>query len=191
MIVWKHHDKLSDELILKIKNIVKEHFQENNILRYYTTYFNKGFTQEYNVLIDYYSIIQKKIMKDLGLFHRAKYHWDFWIQMYNNQTDGHGDHDHFDANTIISWVHFIQAPNQKCFYFIDSDNNKTYPDHQSSGDMIVFPSWMFHGVDKVIEDNFDRLIVAGNISITYLEQPNLVSESNTFHNTKLWIQKHI
>ena len=189
MIVWKHHDKLSDEVILKIEDIVKEHFYESDIPRIYTTYFNKDCHQEYDVLNDYYSIIQEKMMKDLGLFHRTKYHWDFWIQMYNNQTDGNVNHDHFDGDTIISWVHFIQAPDQKCFYFIDSDNNKTYPYDQSSGDIIAFPSWMFHGVDKVIEDNFDRLIVAGNISISYIEQHNIVSESNSFHDTKLWIQK--
>jgi hypothetical protein len=173
MIVWKHHDKVSDELILMIENIVKNHFVENDIEKIYTTYFDKNSNQQYDLLINHYSGIQEKIMKDLGLFHRTKYQWHLWIQMYNNQTDGHSDHDHFsfDKNIIISWVHFIRTPNQKCFYFIDSNGHKTYPDHQSSGDIICFPSWAGHGADKVIEDNFNRLIIAGNIRISYIEQP--------------------
>jgi len=189
MIIWKHHDKLSNELILKIEDIVKEYFQENDIQQIYTTYFNKDFNQQYDILNDYYSVIQEKMMKDLGLFHRTKYHWHFWIQMYNNQTDGHSDHDHFDGNTIISWVHFIRASDQKCFYFIDSNNHKTYPDHQSSGDIICFPSWAPHGVDKVIKDNFDRLIIAGNIRISYIEQSEEVFESNSFNDTILWTKR--
>ena len=35
MIVWKHHDKISDQLILTIENIVKDHFRENDIEKIY------------------------------------------------------------------------------------------------------------------------------------------------------------
>ena len=184
MIIWNHHDELSDDIVVKIKNIVQSNFQENEI--FYSTY---GNTEHYELLNDYYAMIQEKMMKDLGLFHRTKYHWHFWIQMYNNQTDGHGDHDHFEGDTIISWVHFIRTSNQKCFYFIDSNNHKTYPDYQSSGDMICFPSWASHGVDRVMENNFNRLIVAGNIRISYIEQSDEVFESNSFNDTILWTKR--
>jgi hypothetical protein len=186
MIIWNHHDELSDDIVLKIKNIVQSNFEENQIL--YSTYRNDG---PYELLNDYYATIQEKMMKDLGLFHRTKYYWNFWVQMYNNKTNGHPEHDHFSGNNIISWVHFIQVPDQKCFYFIDSDGNKTYPNYQSSGDIIAFPSWMLHGVDKVSENNFDRIILAGNIAISYIKQSNEVFESNSFHDTILWIKKYV
>lgn len=168
MIIWNHHDKLSDDIIVKIKNIAQNNFQKSQII--YSTY---GNISPCDLLNHYYEIIQEKMMKDLCLFNRTKYHWDFWVQMYNNNTNGHPDHDHFGADgniiSIISWVHFILTPNQKCFYFVGPDGNKIYPNHQSSGDIIAFPSWSAHGVDKVTENNFDRLIVAGNINLSYIE----------------------
>jgi hypothetical protein len=168
MILWNHRDKLSDDIVVKIKNIAQNNFKESQM--FYSTFGNIG---PYDLLTDYYAMIQEKIMKDLSLFHRTKYHWDFWVQMYNNKTNGHPDHDHFSIGgnrvSIISWVHFILTPNQKCFYFIGPNRNKIYPNYQSSGDIIAFPSWSAHGVDKVSENNFDRLIVAGNINLSYIE----------------------
>jgi hypothetical protein len=187
MILWNHHDKLSDDIVVKIKNIAQNNFQENQIL--YTTYES---TTPHELLSDYYALIQEKMMKDLYLFHRTKYYWSLWVQMYNDKTNGHPEHDHFGGNNIISWVHFIQTSNQKCFYFVGLDGNKIYPNHQSSGDIIAFPSWSLHGVDKVTENNFDRIIVAGNIKLSYIEQPNEVAhESNCFHNTTLWITNYV
>lgn len=191
MIIWKHQDKLSKEHLLNIKNIIcQEKFlikeKEHN---YYTTYYNKEYNNDYyNILNNYYCNIQEIMMKDLGLFHRTNYNWQFWIQMYNNQTNGFGEHDHFTGTEFISWVHFLQVPEQKCFYFLDSNQNKIYPEFQSNGDMISFPSWVYHGVDKV-NINFDRIIISGNISITHIQNNTTYLKSNTFNNTTLWTEE--
>ena len=62
---------------------------------------------------------------------------------------------------MLSWVHFIKVPEQKCFYFC-KDGNKAYPVHQKSGDLLVFPSYLYHGVDerKNLEERF---VIVGNI----------------------------
>ena len=46
----------------------------------------------------------------------------------------------------MSWVHFLDVPKQKYFRFLDNDGNFLVPNEQSSGDIIVFPSWVWHEV---------------------------------------------
>ena len=61
---------------------------------------------------------------------------------------------------MLSWVHFVKVPEQKCFYF--SGDKKHYPVHQKAGDLLVFPSYLYHGVDerKNLEERF---VIVGNI----------------------------
>ena len=90
-------------------------------------------------------------------------------QLY--QINGyHGPHNHtgkkgedFDAH--ISWVHFLDIPEQKCFRFTDTKGNVLVPEEQSSGDIICFPSWVWHEVMPLKTDCL-RLVSAGNISFT-------------------------
>ena len=72
------------------------------------------------------------------------------------------EHNHFShPKQMLSWVHFVKVPDQKCFYFT-SGNKKIYPVHQKSGDLMVFPSYLYHGVDerKNLEERF---VIVGNI----------------------------
>ena len=101
--------------------------------------------------------------KDLGVYHKSKYTYTMWIQMSNSDTNSHSIHSHFQGFEQISWVHFINVPDQPCFYLCNSRDQKIYPSMQKTGDIIAFPSWVLHGVDEVKEKNFDRIIVAGNI----------------------------
>lgn len=167
MILWYNNIQIDKSLVELSNNFIESDeffYKELNI---YTSYYSlKGIDELTNV----YSLIIDTLMKDLSLHHRSKYEWNYWIQKYTNKLDGHLVHDHFDFKTILSWVHFIQVPeNQKCFYFLDSNKNKLYPENQSFGDFIVFPSWSLHGVDKVIQENSNRVIVAGNIILHSIE----------------------
>ena len=74
-------------------------------------------------------------------------------------------HHHAGANGIISWVHFLDVAKKKCFRFTDTMGNILIPNEQSNGDIICFPSWVWHEALPHNED-YDRLIIAGNISIT-------------------------
>ena len=62
---------------------------------------------------------------------------------------------------MISWVHFVDVPDTKLFYFQVGDK-KIYPKCQKTGDIILYPSYAMHGVDMMTEGK-DRFVVVGNI----------------------------
>ena len=103
-------------------------------------------------------------MKDLGMFKRSTYYRNLWVQMYNSETDTHTAHSHFGGTEIISFTHIINCSEQKCFYFLGKDDRKIYPD-QRVGDILAWPSWLMHGVDKVKDPSINRLVVSGNIAL--------------------------
>ena len=65
-------------------------------------------------------------------------------------------------NNLLSYVHFIKVPPQKCFYFQVGDE-KIYPETQGESDLIVFPSNASHGVDTMTSGTI-RFVVAGNVT---------------------------
>jgi|TARA_Y100000033_G_scaffold28805_1_gene27406 hypothetical protein len=139
-------------------------------------------------IVSFYEELISNCTKDLGLHHITNYNVSMWMQMYDHTTKGHETHSHFGGSQFISWVHFLQAPDQKCFYFIDSYGNKHYPDHQKEFDFIAFPSWALHGVDKVEDTDITRTVTAGNICIyRYGGIGGLDAMSSNFQNTTLWI----
>jgi len=109
------------------------------------------------------------ITKKVGIYHLSKYDYFFWSQLY--LINGyHGPHNHaggkgIDINAHISWVHFLDVPEQKCFRFTDTKGNILIPDEQSNGDIICFPNWVWHEVVPLKTD-YLRLVVAGNICFT-------------------------
>lgn len=121
----------------------------------------------------FYNILIKEVLVTLGLLGRASCTNMKWCQIYNSDTSGHPVHAHFSGEELFSWIHFVKAPKQKCFFFVDSNSQKIYPENQNSGDLIVFPSWAMHGADPVeVSDNENRIIVAGNIiGQEYLDTP--------------------
>ena len=75
--------------------------------------------------------------------------------------------------TISKWQKY-QKYNvllNKCFYFLNDHGDKIHPDHQESGDIFAWPSYLIHGVDKVQEPNLNRLIVAGNVALETYSNP--------------------
>jgi hypothetical protein len=181
-ILWKDNFKFSDSKVEDISTFLND---KKILSSCYTTY-NTDYL--YDGLVDFYSSIHNSFMNSLGLYHRSKYEWHFWMQMYNSSTDGHLDHDHFSGREFISWVHFIRTPTQKCFYFLNSDGIKIYPETQNDGDFICFPSWVYHGVDKVVDNDVNRIVSAGNVSICSLETDLHRVEANCFSNTTLWLK---
>ena len=158
---------------------------------YYTTFYkNVGLsgTPMDEPLKEFYNNIISHCLKDLGLYHTCEYGVTMWMQMYDHTTEGHEEHSHFDGEQALSWVHFIDVPKQKCFYFLDSFGKKHYPDHQGSGDFIVFPSWALHGCDKVSQPG-ERIIAAGNLHFSRYVYDDIDFSSIAFENTVLWVRK--
>ena len=48
---------------------------------------------------------------------------------------------------------------------MNDEQEKNYYGKQDSGHFYAWPPWRIHGVDRVEEENINRLIVAGNISL--------------------------
>lgn len=127
---------------------------------FYTTYYHKD--QEKLPLDEFYEGVLTYGLALTSIQNAIDYGLEYWMQIYDNHTEGFAPHNHYTGNELVSWVHFLQTPKQKCFYFIDSFGQKTYPNQQRSGDLILFPSWAYHGVDAV-EEPGDRVVVAGNV----------------------------
>ena len=164
MIIWTKNQSLPSDLYHKVTETIKLNHKDKE--KYYTTYFLSVEDCQlsfFKSLIPFYNECIKDMTMDLGVYHKSKYTYEMWMQMSNSDTDSHSIHSHFQGYEQISWVHFINVPDQQCFYFYNSREEKIYPPIQKTGDMIAFPSWALHGVDEVKEKNFDRIIVAGNI----------------------------
>ena len=74
----------------------------------------------------------------------------------------------------------VKPTKKKLFFFIDSDGKKVYPEGQTPGDFIVFPSWAEHGVDPSDESaDEQRVVIAGNISVTMVNR--LHAETENYH----------
>jgi hypothetical protein len=184
MILWNKKIFIDNKLVNTIYDFINQERFFDKERNFYTSYFENVGLEE---VTNYYVPIIDNVMKDLSLYHRSKYTWLYWVQMYNSTLGGHDIHDHFSGSTAVSWVHFIQVPDdQKCFHFLDSDGNKMYPKNQSNGDFIVFPPWALHKIDKVNSDNFNRIVVAGNITLDYIDCCGRVWESVDLNNSTLW-----
>ena len=169
MIIWRENKKLPQELIDRTKSSIQKNHNDKS--EYFTTYSYSSFkdgevdSSSVEYLLPFYSETIKEMMIDLGMYDRCRYTYSLWVQMYNSNTTTHKVHEHYVHNEIISWVHFIETPRQRCFYFLDGRNKKIYPE-QKSGDIIAWPPWLLHGVDPIKRKNFNRIISAGNISLT-------------------------
>ena len=118
-------------------------------------------------MINLYVPKLKSVMKMFGLLDRTSMYsyTSIWGQLYKKDLGAIIDvHNHYSGDTraLISWVHFIKVPKQKCFYFQYNDK-KVYPETQNDSDIIFYPSYAMHGVDKMTEGD-ERFVVVGNIA---------------------------
>ena len=180
MFIWETHKKMPSDLHTRLIDAIgmkSSHYinydgysgvtnatYQNVQDEYFTSYRNNEFRVE--GLMDFYADIVKEMMYSLGMWNRSKYEFQLWTQRYNCDTDSHLPHEHFSGCEAISFNHIIDATEKKCFYFLDDEDNKTYPGIQDSGHFFAWPPWRAHGADRVTEPNVNRLIVAGNVSIT-------------------------
>ena len=173
-IYWYYgNNKFSSEEICKLKSNIdkidaEKLTENNNCISTFVYCENDRPDLKYN---DMYSKIVENITKNVGIYNNILYDYTYWTQMYDNNMC-HKPHNHakLDPNfvDIISWVHFIDVPEQKCFRFLDNDGNFFVPDEQTNGDIICFPSWAWHEVIPN-ETEHRRLVISGNISVTHFD----------------------
>ena len=190
MFIWEKNILMPDELHERLIDAIgmrKSHYittngsggltnatYENVQNDFFTSYDDNDF--EVNGLYQFYGQIIEEMMRKLGMHERCFYQYELWTQRYSENTTSHWPHEHFGGCEIISFNHIIDATKKKCFYFLDDDMNKIYPDGQHQGHFFAWPPWRVHGADQVTEPNINRLIVAGNVTLLSM---------NDFHNFQL------
>ena len=144
-------------------------FAKNNM--HISTFFIEQHQRPEKKYVEVYKEIVEDITKSVGIFHKVTYDVSFWTQLYDKGMT-HNPHHHALINTdwesAISWVHFLDVPVQKCFRFTDTMGNTLIPNEQNNGDIICFPSWVWHEVLPNYS-NMRRLVTSGNIKITHYD----------------------
>ena len=168
MILWSGNyvldDSTVDGLVSQLKQLKTYSLKFNHWSSYYIDFQDRPEA----VLVDFYGEVLEKATSDLSLYHRSRYSYPFWMQVYQTANDSrHNHHDHFNGDTLLSWVHFLRPTEKKCFCFLDSDGNRTFPEQQNKGDLIVFPSWALHEVIPN-ESDTERVVIAGNVEFSFL-----------------------
>ena len=170
---WFHDNiKFSNNDIKKLKKILLDgEYKNKDTEEHKTSYHYNPESRPDAFLNIHYKDIIEDITKKIGVYYLSNYDYFYWSQLY--QINGyHAPHNHANKNPDkiiespdISWVHFIDVPEQKCFRFTDTKGNTLTPVEQLSGDIICFPSWVWHEVVPLATD-YQRLVVAGNINFT-------------------------
>ena len=144
-------------------------FAKNNM--HISTFFIEQHQRPEKKYVEVYKEIVEDITKSVGIFHKVTYDVSFWTQLYDKGMT-HNPHHHalinHDWESAISWVHFLDVPVQKCFRFTDTMGNTLIPNEQNNGDIICFPSWVWHEVLPNYS-NMRRLVTSGNIKITHYD----------------------
>ena len=155
-----------------------------------STYFKETWLTNYDS-IDYdilIQIIKKEFQK---LLEKQKAHFEDiivhrpWMNVYK-KFDFQEPHDHIGETSQFSCIYFAQY-NPKCdakLYFMNPKqqihtligmdkimnnknyNNIFYPDIVE-GQILIFPSYMYHGVTVQKCDENPRITIAANLSIVY------------------------
>ena len=87
------------------------------------------------------------------------------------------DKTFFNENTFMKQHQWMLLKRDTVKFFIENDythifgDNFLVPNEQSSGDIIVFPSWVWHEV-LPNKSNEERIVISGNISVTYYDDFN-------------------
>ena len=178
---WYHDNiKFSDDDLDKFKtefiNLRHLFAHDDSLKEQLSSYFVDDILRPEKRFNNYYSKIIEDIMKNVGLYRKVRYEYTYWSQLYFKNSK-HYPHSHAHKindverrreEQILSWVHFIEVPEKKCFRFVDNYGNFLVPDEQLNGDLIVFPSWVWHEVLPNKSD-IERIVIAGNIAVTYYD----------------------
>lgn len=114
-----------------------------------------------------YTKIVEDLTKSIAIESTSKYIWDYWTQLYFPKNK-HVAHQHVgNGASTISFVHFIKPNEENSFRFLDNDGNDYVLPEQNEGDIVFFPSYIWHRVKPLKSGR--RLVVAGNIEIQYVQ----------------------
>lgn len=156
-LLWRNNYSVDEATLDSVRDAIITHpGTYDKEYGYWTTFFIEDLDHRPEIVfLDLMMEWSRDAMDALYLKHRVGFTLEHWCQIY----DGcHIMHDHFNVETMVSWVYFARPADKPCFYYM-YNGEKVYP-KQEKGDFIVFPSFLMHGVDASHED---RITIAGNI----------------------------
>lgn len=155
----------------EIKNIMMDEnvYKQNVNGSVYTTYHIDLFSDKEQKINQYIENLYPKVFDDfmveINLYKWSMYDFTYWWQVYEEDSC-HPIHNHHGPQEIFSWVHFIEVDeSDPCFYYVDHYDNKHFLGEKSDR-LIIFPSWLMHGVKT---PKSKRAVVAGNIYLKSIE----------------------
>ena len=192
MIFWTDYFELPTDDIKYIRDTyINEKFLRSGgpTYKHYTGYYHSyGAQQRRDTGVDsgsfvdtrlqnIYGPVLRSILKKQGIYDCEQHDMilnfkQLWVQLYTKEfgdLSGMGCtlHNHYTGpQNLFSWVHFVDVPKEDCFYYRTKNGSewgeKVYPTPQRTGNIVLFPSWTWHGVDAVVSQD-DRVVVAGNV----------------------------
>ena len=167
---WYHDNiKFSNDEIEKLKLELSSLKSSSHL--HYSSFFMKENERPDKIYNDRYCKVVEDILKNLGLYYTTSCSYTYWSQLYKKGMT-HRPHHHAHINpekgANISWVHFLDVPKQKCFRFTDTKGNILIPNEQNNGDIICFPSWVWHEVIPN-QTSVRRVVISGNITFTHYD----------------------
>ena len=162
---WYHNNiKFSDKDINEMIGLFKEIVPKLN--SNYSSFWHRC-NPEVKWLPRYEKII-KDVLDNMGVEKYSNYTFMYWAQLYLNDCL-HGVHHHFHEDVDISFVHFVRV-DKPLFRFVNRKGDYYIP-KQEEGDLLWFPSWVWHEVIPN-KSNKERFIIAGNINIKQMTCPS-------------------
>lgn len=164
-------NKLNDNLIKTVKDNVGVNDYKSNV---------KGLMTDWNISNRYTDRLHQIIKEHLPKQNHKRYkmHLKFietWGAIYKHQ-DYCKIHHHWPYT--FSWIYYAQVDEKSSplvFYNIMKEENTSINNirlQPKTGQLILFPSFVLHGIDKtggIGEDQW-RIILAGNIMNEYYEE---------------------
>ena len=164
---WYYHKKVLhpkkeiDQVIKELKD-----FPDYETKTCQTTFYLGGNKRPENIWQQKYNEICKNIVQQLGLYNQFYYKYQLWSQLYE-KGQSFFCHNHFDPSyrsyqASLSIIHFLKNTNERNLIFINKDTDEIYKPKQEEGDILIFPSYLYHGVTPNTSDS-GRFVVAFNI----------------------------
>ena len=153
--------------LLKLSDYLGLHMEEDATSSYYldvTERPDKIWQPRYHEIVE-------NLTKSIGIHSTSKYIWDYWTQLYF-PSNHHPPHTHWHGPSTISFVHFLKPTKENNFVFLDNDGKEHGLPEQSEGDLIFFPSYIWHSAKPLKSGR--RFVVAGNIEIKFIEKDHPV-----------------
>ena len=158
-------DKVAEELKVVSRELI---VREEPLL---SSYHFKLHQRPDKIWNDKYSKIMEDVVREIGMYTTTKYTYEYWTQLYF-KNGGHPPHHHIDPQQkfygCLSWVHFHRTPEERYFKFVNNDGEVYVPKEQEDGDLIVFPSIIWHQINPNKSD-VERFVTAGNIAFIHID----------------------